>query len=154
VEYTVRAARITDVERVVALSGDRIRVRGAAQHDAADLLRQLVFLPHATVLVAERRRGIVGGAVLAMRPSVATGGYIGTIDLLAVDADGDDDEVTGLLVDELLRSAANKGCVSVEAPLPTDPSERARWEDRGFTGSGSHLERNVAPAGPGARRAR
>jgi len=153
VEYTVRAARITDVERLVAMSGDRIGVRGWAQHDAADLLRQLVFLPHATILVAERRREIVGGAVLTIRPSVAAGGYIGAIDLLVVGADADDDEVTGLLLDEVLRSAANKGCASIEAVLPADPTERTRWEARGFEEMGPRLGREVAPAGAGGRRA-
>src|SRR3990170_1980227 len=75
VEYTVRAARITDIDRFVALSGERIGARGSGTAlDAADLLRQLVYLPHASVLVAERRRGIVGGAVLAIRPSVRAGG--------------------------------------------------------------------------------
>src|SRR5207247_11191849 len=77
VEYRVRAARITDIDRFVALSGDRLGDRASGQPSAADLLRQLVFLPHATVLVAERRRDLVGGAVLAIRPSVAAGGYVG-----------------------------------------------------------------------------
>ena len=43
----------------------------------------------------------------------------------------DVDEVTELLVEEAVRSAANKGCASVEAPQPDDPAERARWEDAG-----------------------
>jgi hypothetical protein len=154
VEYTVRAARITDVDRVVAMSGDRIVVHGHGQPDPADLLRQLVFLPHATVLVAERRREIVGAALLAMRPSVVAGGFVGTIDLLVVDADGDGDEVTGLLVDEAMRSAANKGCVAVEAALPDDDTERAWWTSRGFDQTGPRLTRAVAPAGAGGRRAR
>lgn len=54
VDYTVRAARITDVDRFVALSGDQIDKRGSgAALDAADMLRQLVYLPHASILVAE-----------------------------------------------------------------------------------------------------
>ena len=83
----VRAARITDIEatrraRAAASPG----VDGASGAlGAADLLRQLVYLPQATVFVAEARRDIVGGAVLALRPSVRAGGYVGTIDLLVVD---------------------------------------------------------------------
>jgi acetyltransferase (GNAT) family protein len=151
VEYRVRAAQITDIERLVALSGDRLRSSASGQPSAADLLRQLVFLPHATILVAERRRELVGGAVLAIRPSVRAGGFVGTIDLLVVDSESDADELTTALVEEALRSAANKGCASVEAPQPSDPTERARWERLGFTEQGPHIGRAVAPPGRRAR---
>ena len=150
-EYRVRAARITDVDRIVAMSGDRLGDRASGQPSAADLLRQLVFLPHATVLVAERRRDLVGGAVLAIRPSVRAGGFVGTIDLLVVDPTAEADEVTAELLGEALRSASNKGCATVEAPLPDDPAERTRWERQGFTNQGPHIGRAVAPAGPRAR---
>ena len=63
-EYTVRAARITDVDRLVALSGGLLGARVPGQPGAADLLRQLVFLPHASVLVAERRRCLSRRATL------------------------------------------------------------------------------------------
>src|SRR6185503_6648134 len=53
VEYTVRAARITDIEALVALSGDGLGDGSSGPLGPADLLRQLVFLPHATVIVAE-----------------------------------------------------------------------------------------------------
>jgi len=150
-EYRVRAARITDVDRFVALSGDRLGDRLSGQPTAADLLRQLVFLPHATVLVAERRRDLVGGAVLAIRPSVRVGGYVGTIDLLVVDPTAEVDELTAALIEEALRSASNKGCATVEAPRPDDPAERTRWERQGFTDQGPHIGRAVAPAGARAR---
>ncbi len=153
-EYTVRAARITDIDRLVALSGERVRPRVAGQPDVADLLRQLVYLPHASILVAERRREIVGGAVLAIRPSVRAGGFIGTIDLLVADPEGDPDAVTDVLLEELLRSAANKGCASVEAPHPEDEAERTRLERRGFLDGATVMGRAVAPAGAGGRRAR
>jgi hypothetical protein len=155
VDYTVRAARITDVDRFVALSGEQILGRGAGTTlDAADMLRQLVYLPHASILVAERRREIVGGAVLAIRPSVRSGGYVGTIDLLAVAPDVDADAVTELLLVEALRSASNKGCASIEAARPDDPIERARWEQRGFIELGPHMGCVLAPAGAGGRRSR
>ena len=42
----------------------------------------------------------------------------GTIDLLVVDPDHDVDRVTEALIEELLRSARNKGCTVVEAVRP------------------------------------
>ena len=146
-EYTVRAARITDIEALVALSGDGLGDGSSGPLGPADLLRQLVFLPHATVIVAERRRDILGGAVLAIRPSVRAGGYVGTIDLLVVDPAGEPDAVSASLIEECLRSAANKGCASVEAPQPDDPAEHPRWERQGFIDAAPVLRRDVDPAG-------
>jgi L-amino acid N-acyltransferase YncA len=143
VEYRVRAAQITDIDRLVALSGDRLGERVPGQPAAADLLRQLVFLPHATVLVAERRRELIGGAVLAIRPSVAAGGFVGTIDLLVVDPTADPDDVTESLVEEAIRSATNKGCATVEAARPDDPAERTRWQRLGFEEQGPRIGRAV-----------
>jgi hypothetical protein len=151
VEYRVRAARITDIEALVALSGDRLGERASGSLGAADLLRQLVFLPHATVLVAESRRDIVAGAVLAIRPSVRAGGYVGTIDLLVVDPASEPDAVTESLIEECLRSAGNKGCASVEAPQPDDPAEHARWVRQGFVDEQPVLRRAVDPTGRRAR---
>jgi hypothetical protein len=150
VEYRVRAARITDIEALVALSGNRLDAR-IGSLGAADLLRQLVFLPHATVLVAERRRDLVGGAVLAIRPSVRAGGYVGTIDLLVVDPSSEPEAVSDSLIEECIRSAGNKGCTSVEAPQPDDPAERTRWDRNGFEEQGPLLGRSVAPVGTGRR---
>lgn len=153
VEYVVRAARVTDIDRLVALSDERGQVdRGASPLDAADLLRQLVYLPQATVVVAETQRHVVGGAVLALRPSVIAGGYVGTIDLLVVDPGHDADRVTEALVEELLRSASNKGCSVVETVQPDDPMERTRLERLGFGAAGPRLQRNVTVAGAAARR--
>ena len=84
-EYRVRAARITDIDGSSRSAAIASVDRGSGPLGAADLLRQLVFLPQASVFVAEARRDIVGGAVLALRPSVRAGGYVGTIDLLVVD---------------------------------------------------------------------
>jgi hypothetical protein len=104
VEYLVRAARVTDIDRLVALSDatiDAAHLSGPL--GAADLLRQLVYLPQASIFVAEAQRNVVGGAVLALRPSVVAGGYVGTIDLLVVDPDHDADRVTAALLEELVR---------------------------------------------------
>ena len=146
-EYRVRPAQITDIEALVALSGERLGDVTSGSLGAADLMRQLVFLPHATVLVAERRRTVIGGAVLAIRPSVRAGGYVGTIDLLVADPASDPDDVSESLIEECLRSAANKGCASVEAPQPEAPAELKRWKRQGFKDELPVLRHVVDPAG-------
>jgi GNAT superfamily N-acetyltransferase len=153
VEYQVRTARITDIDRLVALSGpERRDDRGEGRMDAADLLRTMVYLPQASIFVAEARREVVGGAVLALRPSVRAGGYVGTVDFLVVDPEHDADRISGALIDELLRSASNKGCTVVEAVRPDDPAARTRWEQRGFAKGRPLMERTVAAVGVTARR--
>jgi hypothetical protein len=152
VEYLVRTARITDIDRLVALSDGSLRTGGAGPLGGADLLRQLVYLPQASIFVAEARREVVGGAVLALRPSVRAGGYVGTVDLLVVDPAHDVDRITDALVDEVLRSASNKGCTVVEAGRPDDPADRARWERHGFAEADASMVRSVAAVGAAAHR--
>jgi GNAT superfamily N-acetyltransferase len=148
VEYLVRSARITDIERLVALSAGLLNSSGTiGALVPGDLLRQLVYLPQASIFVAEARRDVVGGAVLALRPSVRAGGYVGTVDLLVVDPDHEVNRVTDGLLEELIRSARNKGCSIIEAALPDDPATRTRWEHHGFVESGPHMERPVAVVG-------
>lgn len=154
VEYQVRAARITDVERIVALwSTTAPSATDAAPLDSADLLRQLVYLPQASVLVVETLRTMVGCAVLALRPSVRAGGFVGSIDLLVVDPRHDVERVTGLLVEDLMRSARNKGCVVVEAAIPDGGHAPAAWGRLGFVPAGPRIECPVragrVPAGRG-----
>ena len=152
-EYVVRAARITDIDRLVALSDADLRAaRGASPLDAADLLRQLVYLPQASIFVAETQRHVVGGAVLALRPSVSAGGFVGTIDLLVVDPDHDGDRVADALIEEVIRSASNKGCTLVEAARPDDQAALGRWAAMGFTQAGPRIQRIVAAVGSTARR--
>ena len=151
-EYLVRAARVTDIDRLVALSDADLRVaRGASPLDAADLLRQLVYLPQASIFVVETARQVVGGAVLALRPSVRAGGFVGTIDLLVVDPDHDADRLTAALLEELIRSASNKGCTVVEALTPDDEVALARWAAMGFAPAGPRIHRIVAAAGTAGR---
>jgi predicted N-acetyltransferase YhbS len=140
VEYQVRAARITDVERIVALVALAAPAAAAATTEGADLLRQLVYLPQASVLVAESQRTMVGVAVLTLRPSVRAGGSVGAIDLLAVDEHHDADRVVGLLLAELLRSARNKGCAVVDAAAPADGDAPTAWERHGFRPAGPRIE--------------
>jgi ribosomal protein S18 acetylase RimI-like enzyme len=152
VEYLVRTARITDIDRLVALSAaSGVASAGASPMDAADLLRQLVYLPQASIFVAEARREVVGGAVLALRPSVRSGGYVGTVDLLVVDPEHDADRIEDALIDELVRSASNKGCTVVEAARPDDAGELSRWERHGFAEAGPLMEKQVAAVGATAR---
>jgi hypothetical protein len=153
VDYQVRTARITDVDRLVALFAPAVDPSGGPLV-ATDLLRQLIYLPQASVLVAERRREVIGGAILALRPSVRSGGYIGSIDLFVVDSSGDAASVTNDLLEEILRSARNKGCTVVEAARPDDPGERARWENRGFSEGGSLMTRSVVARRAPARQVR
>ena len=152
-EYLVRAARVTDIDRVVTLCDDAMQMnRADSPLGAADLMRQLVYLPQASIVVAESQRVVVGGAILALRPSVRAGGYVGTIDLLVVDPEHDSDRITEALLEELLRSASNKGCSIVEAERPDDADALARWARMGFGESGPRIQRTVAAAGSAARR--
>jgi GNAT superfamily N-acetyltransferase len=147
VEYLIRAARVTDIDRFVALIDGLVIGRGESPIGAADLMRQLVYLPQASIVVAESRRVVVGGAILALRPSVRAGGYVGTVDVLVVDPEYDADRITEALLEELLRSASNKGCTVVEAERPDDPAALARWERLGFGQAGLTIQRSVTAAG-------
>ena len=152
VEYTIRPARITDIDRLAAIGRGAMTASADGSLGAADLLRQCVYLPHASVLVAEARRELVGGALLVLRPSVTSGGYVGTVDFLVVAPDHDADRVTESLLEELLRSASNKGCSTVEAAEPSDPMDLARLERAGFAATGVSLRCPVSAAGSAARR--
>src|SRR3954470_22149688 len=139
VEYLIRQARITDIERLATIGRTTMPGMAGGSLDAADLLRQLVYLPNASLLVAEARRELVGGALLVLRPSVTAGGYVGTIDFLVVAPDHDADRVTEALLEELLRSASNKGCSMVEAGEPSDPADLGRLQRAGFAATGATL---------------
>jgi GNAT superfamily N-acetyltransferase len=140
VEVQLRDARLTDIDRVIGLV-ERADSRWTHERlgNAADVLRQMVYLPNATLLVALDGRNLVGVAVLALRPSVTAGGLIGTVDLFAVEPGADDDGVTEALLHELIRSARNKGCVVLEGDVPSEPADVARWEAVGFTEAGPRL---------------
>ncbi len=151
VEYQVRPARITDIDRLAFIGRAAVIGLEHGSLDAADLLRQLVYLPNASLLVAEARRELVGGALLVLRPSVTAGGYVGTIDFLVVAPDHDADRVTDALTAELIRSAGNKGCSRVEADQPSDPAALARLERAGFGPAGPMVRRLVPATGPARR---
>jgi predicted N-acetyltransferase YhbS len=146
VQYHVRSARLTDVDAAV-----RILMRGASdpgeQRDDADHLRSLLFLPAATVLVAESGRQLVGVGVLSIRPSVRPGPYVGVIDELglAEPADGNDGptHVGGSIIEQLIASARNKGCARVEVTDPLASAEPELMEHAGFERRGALLSRTT-----------
>ena len=141
-EYLIRQARITDVDRFYALCSQLGLVPGGdSPIDAIGLLRQLVYIPTASVAVAEAGHQIVGGAVLALRPSVRVGGFIGTIDLLAVIDGPEKATIADLLIEEMLHSARRKGCTSVEAVMLADADNMSSWQDHGFIKSSAGLYR-------------
>lgn len=109
-------------------------------------MRQLVYLPQASIFVAESRREVVGGAILALRPSVRAGGFVGTLDMIVVDPGADVDRITDSLLEEVVRSARNKGCAIVEAARPSDEAALERLARQGFTEAGARLERRVIAA--------
>ena len=141
-EYLVRQARITDVDRLYALCAENGAVPdGDSPMDAIGLLRQLVYLPNASVALVEGNRQLAGGAVLGLRPSVRTGGFVGTIDVLVVANGQDGEKVTDLLIEEMLLSARRKGCTAVEVMLTPDAEYFSSWQGHGFTKSATNTYR-------------
>lgn len=139
-ELQLRDARLTDVDRVLGLM-ERADSRWSLEHldSAAEILRQMVYLPNTTPLVALDGRMLVGVAVLALRPSVTAGGLVGTVDLLAVEPGSENDGIVEALLQELMRSARNKGCVVLEGEVPADAATLAQWQSQGFTEAGPRL---------------
>jgi ribosomal protein S18 acetylase RimI-like enzyme len=141
----VRNARLTDLDasmRILAHDDER------GGRDEADYLRNLLFLPSATVLVAEAQRRIVGFGVLAIRPSVHSGPFVGVIDELGVvrasEPDGADRQlIADRLVEHLAASARNKGCTRVEVAEPLASAEPALWKRVGFASRGPTLSRAI-----------
>lgn len=139
-EVQLRDARLTDIDRVIGLL-ERADTRWTLEQleGTAEILRQMVYLPNTSLLVALDGRMLVGVAVLALRPSVTAGGLVGTVDLLAAEPGSETEGVVEALLQELIRSARNKGCVVLEGHVPTERAELARWEAVGFTEAGPRL---------------
>lgn len=151
-ELQVREARLTDIDRIRSLI-ERTDERWS-EHDlsaAADLLRQLVYLPNAAILVALDGRQVLGMAVLSLRPSVAAGGLVGTLDILAVEPGHELAGVAEALINEVVRSARNKGCVLVEAAAPDEPADAGRFEKLGFVDAGPRLSHSLVSQRAAAR---
>jgi hypothetical protein len=153
VEYHVRSARLTDVDAAI-----RILMRDPADPDQqrqdTDRLRNLLFVPSATVVVAAEERRVIGIGVLSIRPSVRSGPFIGVIDELGVAAAGGRSgsaapgagaaRRSGIgvsIVEHLVVSARNKGCTRVEVTDPLATAEPALLKRAGFARRGALLSR-------------
>ena len=139
-ELQVREARLTDIDRVIGLI-ERADPQWSPSRlaDAADVLRQMIYLPNGSLIIALDGRMAVGVTVLSLRPSVAAGGLVGNIDLLAVEPGHELDGVIEALLGETIRTGRNKGCVMLESEPPEDAAVVARWEGAGFSEAGPRL---------------
>jgi GNAT superfamily N-acetyltransferase len=146
VEVHVRSARLTDLDAAVRI----LAAADAERHerrDDVDYLRNLLFVPSATVSVAEIERRVVAVGVLAIRPSIRSGPFVGTIDELgiaqaqALDA-AVKRKVADAIVEHLATSARNKGCTRVEVTEPLASAEPPLWKRLGFASRGRTLGRS------------
>lgn len=153
-EFHVRSARLTDVDLAM-----RILMRGETpigdQRGDANRLRSLLFLPAATVVVAEAERRVVGVGVLSIRPTVRSGAFVGVIDELGLegtagratrsaraDATGRT-EIGSSILAQLISSARNKGCARVEVADPLAAAELSLLKSAGFERRGALLSRAI-----------
>jgi len=114
----------------------------------ADTLRNLLFVPSATVVVAERERRVVGVGVLSIRPSVRSGPFVGMIDELGLASapaleDAERRRAADEIVEQLATSARNKGCTRVEVNEPLATAEPSLWKRHRFASRGRTLGRNI-----------
>ena len=139
-ELLVRDARLTDIDRITGLM-DRAQARWSLEqlNDAADVLRQLIYLPNTSLIVCLDGRMILGASALVLRPSVVSVGLVGTVDLMVVEPGHELDGVVDALLRELMRQARNKGCVALEGQCPEEPAELSRWEAMGFAEAGPRM---------------
>jgi hypothetical protein len=146
-EVHVRSARHTDLDaaaRLLVRDGDD---DGPARADV-DYLRNLLFVPAATVAVAERERRVVGVGVLAIRPSVRSGPFVGIVDEIGIaqpptlDA-AERRRVADEIVEHLATSARNKGCTRVEVSEPLASAEPSLWKRHRFASRGRTLGRAI-----------
>jgi hypothetical protein len=144
VEVLVRNARLTDLTAAVRLLARDAETDG---HDVTDFLRNLLFIPSATVVVAEVERRVVGVGVVSIRPSVRSGPFVGVIDELGIAADAlgaaDRRSVADDLVEHLAGSARNKGCTRVEVSEPLASAEPSLWKRHRFASRGRTLGRAI-----------
>ena len=143
-EVHVRSARLTDLDAAVRMLAHVGTEPG--QRNDVDYLRNLLFVPSATIVVAERERRVVGVGVLAIRPSVRSGPFVGVVDELGVEQEPALDtaerrRVADEIVEHLATSARNKGCTRVEVAEPLASAEPSLWKRMGFASRGRTLGR-------------
>jgi len=145
-EVRVRTARHTDLVAAARLL-PRDDTGADVALDDVDYLRSLLFVPSATVVVAESERRIVGVGVLAIRPSVRSGPFVGVIDELGTDRAQLDAAgrrlVSDDIVEHLATSARNKGCTRVEVSEPLASAEPSLWKRHRFASRGRTLGREI-----------
>ncbi|MEO6294783.1 MAG: GNAT family N-acetyltransferase [Candidatus Limnocylindria bacterium] len=145
-EVHVRTARLTDLDAAVRIVAHDDAGPDAERNDV-DYLRTLLFVPSATVLVAEAERRVVGVGVLSIRPSVRSGPFVGIIDELGLNGAALDTaerrRVADDLVEHLATSAKNKGCTRVEVSEPLASAEPSLWKRLGFASRGRTLGRSI-----------
>lgn len=152
-EFIVRSARLTDIDAAIRVLARSAHWSGAGRDDA-DRLRSLLYVPAATVVVAEREHRIVGAGVLSIRPAVRSGPFVGCIDELAAttgNGDAHDDrhdtplrtEIGRSIIEQLVTSARNKGCSRVEVVDPLASAEAPLLNAAGFAGPGMLLSRAI-----------
>ena len=146
-EVHVRTARLTDLDAAVRLLAHGDSTGQPERHDVADVIRNLLFVPSATVVVAEAERRVVGIGVLAIRPSARSGPFVGVIDELGIAAGSLEDVDRGRAADEIIEalatSAQNKGCTRVEVTEPLASAEPSLWERHRFASRGQTLGRSL-----------
>lgn len=146
-EVHVRSARHTDLDpaaRLLAHDGDDPDTR----RNDVDYLRNLLFVPSATVSVADIERRIVGVGILGIRPSVRSGPFVGVIDDLGLQqaatlGAAERRRVADAIVEHLVTSARNKGCTRVEVTEPLASAEPSLWKRLGFGSRGRTLGRSI-----------
>jgi hypothetical protein len=147
VEVQVRSARPTDLDTAVRLLARDDGADPSAGHRDADFLRNLLYVPSATIVVAEFGRRVVGVGVLSIRPSVRSGPFVGVIDELGIagsELDAAERRNAGdMIVEHLATSARHKGCTRVEVSEPLAAAEPSRWKRLGFASRGRTLGRQI-----------
>ncbi len=155
-EYHVRTARLTDVEPAIRILLQDGSSDEEAWRDDSDRLRSLLYVPSSTVVVAESEHRVIGLGVLSIRPSVRSGPYVGAIDELAVAAgDGAGSAAAGKadatrhreigcsILEQLVKSARNKGCTRVEVTDHLASAEPSLLKQAGFAKRGVLLSRAI-----------
>jgi len=148
VEVHVRTARLTDLDVAVRLLAPDDTDGRTERQDVADTLRNLLFVPSATVIVAESERRVVGVGVLSIRPSVRSGPFVGVIDELGLASasileDAERKRAADEIVEQLATSARNKGCTRVEVNEPLASAEPSLWKRHRFASRGRTLGRTL-----------
>lgn len=147
-EVHVRTARLTDLDAAVRLLAPGDPFGQSPRRDVADVLRNLLFVPSATVVVAEAERRVVGIGVLSIRPSVRSGPFVGVIDELGLEVpealeDAERRRAADEIIEALASSARNKGCTRVEVTEPLATAEPSLWERHRFASHGQTLGRSL-----------